>query len=357
MAEGDQDKSELPTSYKLTQARKKGAVAKGTDLGFLTASGVALGFLWWSGPQLAGEMSWQLRMALLSASTLAEGGQPLWVLARNLAWPLAGSLGLLLAALFLIVGTFEIVQTGFVITTHPLKPDFSRLNPAQGLKRLFSIRLLIETFKSTLKFVMYSAATWVILQQVMSDQLTLIVDGPTLVRVTAHAVLRLIAAFVGIALFFTLIDQIISRRQFATKMRMSRREVRREHREREGDPRLKQKRRQLHGEFVKASQSLANLKGADVLIVNPQHVAIALQYNRRRMIAPKVVSSGKDALALKLKGLALLYGVPVVEDRVLARRLFRQTRLNETIPDELFASVAQVYNRVRRDQRQTGNDV
>jgi flagellar biosynthetic protein FlhB len=131
-------------------------------------------------------------------------------------------------------------------------------------------------------------------------------------------------------------------------MRMSRREVRRELRDREGEPRLKQKRKQMHAEFVRLAQSVRNIRKADVLIVNPQHLAVALQYDPRTMTAPRVVSLGTGHLALRLKRLAFLYGVPTVENRPLAWAIYRKGALNMPIPEPCYRPVADIYNRIRK---------
>lgn len=351
MAESEQDKSEQPTNYKLRQARKKGAVARGMDLGFLTVLSVFLGYLWWMGAELNDQLAQQMRAAFRLAGSLSEGALPLWQLASELAWPLAKLVAMLLVGMLVVCGVFEVVQTGVVFSAHPLKPDFSRLNPAQGLKRVFSLRLLIETAKNVLKLAVYSGVAYVVIHGAMAEEGAVIYDGRSLMAAFARIGLRLLGAFALIALIFAVIDQVISRRQFLGKMRMSRREIRREHRDREGDPRLKQKRRKLHGDFVKVSQSLRNLKGADVLVVNPQHIAIALRYDPESMLAPKVVSAGVNSLAQRMKRLATLYGIPVFENRALARELHRRATLNETIPADCFAPVADIYNTIRRQMR------
>jgi flagellar biosynthetic protein FlhB len=157
----------------------------------------------------------------------------------------------------------------------------------------------------------------------------------------------LLLGFTAVALLFAVVDQLIVRRGFLKKMAMSRREVRRESREREGDPRLKQKRKQLHAEFSKLNQSLHNLKNADVVIANPDHIALALRYDRKTMQAPRVVSLGINRTAQHLKRMALLYGIPVVENRALARALYSRSALNKQIPDFCFKPVADVYNSLR----------
>jgi flagellar biosynthetic protein FlhB len=134
-------------------------------------------------------------------------------------------------------------------------------------------------------------------------------------------------------------------------MKMSRREIRRETRDREGDPRLKQKRKKLHAEFSKLRQSLHNLRGADVVITNPEHIALALRYDRATMQAPRIVSVGTDRIAQHLKRMALLYGIPVIENRALARALYSRTALNKEIPEQCFTAVAEIYNSLRMNSQ------
>lgn len=149
---------------------------------------------------------------------------------------------------------------------------------------------------------------------------------------------------------FAAVDQIIVRRQFLTKMRMSRREVRKEAKDREGEPRLKQKRKQLHREFTRASESLRNLRNADVLVTNPDHLAVGLRYQAQQMSAPQIVALGVDHLAQRLKRLAFCYGIPIIEDRALARQLYRPSALNRTIPETCYSKVAEIYNALRRSE-------
>jgi len=149
---------------------------------------------------------------------------------------------------------------------------------------------------------------------------------------------------------------LVSRRQFLKQMRMSRREVKREHRDREGDSRLKQRRKELHGQFAKTSQSLKGIRGADLVVVNPVHFAVALRYQPGVMEAPLVVSRGSHAVALRLRRLAFAYGVPVIVDPPLARRLFRASALSRPVPDALFRPVADIYLGLRR-QKEVATDV
>jgi flagellar biosynthetic protein FlhB len=318
---------------------------------------VVLAYLWIMGLPTAQGVARAVRIAILRSGELADDpNAPLSVIGPLFA-SVVPALLLMLAILSAVVLLFELLQTGIVFSAQPLKPDFSRLNPATGFKRLFSVRLLLELLKSILKMCFYGAAAYFVIRHALAADIGSVTDAHGLVALLARATFRLLAIFAVIALFFAVLDQLIVRRQFLKKMSMSRREIKREARDREGDPRLKQKRKKLHAEFSKLRQSLHNLRGADVVVTNPEHIAIALRYDRRTMPAPRIVSVGTNRIAQYLKRLALLYGIPVVENRDLARALYSGAVLNSYVPEHCFGPVADIYNTLRltAGQKQAGN--
>jgi flagellar biosynthesis protein FlhB len=348
MENSEQDKPEQPSSYKLNRARRKGMVARGTDLGFLSGLSAFLGFIWIFGAELGRVMTKAGLEALTGAASITEGRTALFAVCGAVLSPVLQPLELMAGTIFGTVLLLELLQTGPVFSTQPLKPDFNRLNPANNLKRLFSIRLLIETLKSVVKLTAYTALAYVVILEILDGGAAPAANARGVMALMHWAGLRLLAACALLAIVFGVIDQLITRRDFAKKMRMSRREMRQELKDREGEPRIKQKRKQLHSQFTKSRQSLRNLKNADVLITNPVHYAVALQFDAKTMWAPVVVSTGADLVAQHLKKLAFIYGVPTVEDRALARELYRRCELNKPIPESYFVSVAEIYNRLRR---------
>jgi flagellar biosynthesis protein FlhB len=350
MDEGELDKSEQPTPFKLMRGREKGTVARGTDLGFLTGLAAFLGFAWVAGRQFESSLNQAFRGALVGGPTLADGNNATLAAVAAMLSTIEAPVVLMAGTIFLVVLLFELVQTGGVFSSEPLKPDFSRLNPAKGLKRLFTVRLLLETAKNILKLCLYTTVVYLVVRGAIRSDAGTITDGRSLFAAMGQVAARLVACFVCVAFLFAALDQIIVRRQFLKKMRMSRREVRREARDREGDPRLKQKRRQLHAEFAKLSQSLRNLRGADVLITNPQHIALGLRYDRKTMHAPTIVSVGTNQFAQRLKRLAFIYGIPIVENRALAQELLRKSGLSRPVPEHCFRSVADVYNTLQKNK-------
>ncbi len=153
----------------------------------------------------------------------------------------------------------------------------------------------------------------------------------------------------GIAVVFVILDQLLVRGEFLKQMRMSRREVTRESRDREGDPRIKAKRKQLHIEFVKQSQGTGNLPGSDLVIVNPEHFAVALRYDPERMTAPTVSTKGRNRFALALKQEASRRAIPIMVRPKLARALYRDIAVNAEISAIHYETVAELYVELRRE--------
>lgn len=352
MENTEQNRSEKPTPFKLKKARERGSVARSMDLSFLTGSFALLAYLWIGGDALWVQISRAAERALVAAPNVSASGHEIMIVTAGVLTSMFRPLAFLCATTFLVVGLFEVAQTGFVFSTQPLKPDFSKLSPAKGFKRVFSVRTLIETAKTLLKLAVYAALVAIVLRIAWAVEGPAATDAGRLVQAMGHMGLRLLTFFVGAALVFALLDQWLVRREFLKQMRMSRRELRRESRDREGEPRIKQRRRQLHGEFVKMSQSLRNLRGADVLLTNPTHFAVALRYDPSSMEAPIVVSLGAHQFAQRLKALAFSYGVPIVPDPPLARALYRGCQLRQAVPAEYYGPVSRIYMTLRERQRE-----
>jgi len=342
----EQDKSELPTPFRLEKARKQGQIARGTDLAFMSATAAFVLYFAMQGPVLGAALTQAFRDSLVLAPNLADGPRPVLGAMGAVFGLVVRPVAFLVAAVFIAVLVLEVVQTGVVFTTEPLRLDFSRLNPASGLKRVFSLRLLLETAKTLAKFLVYGVLTWLAIKAAIALAELGLSGAPQLARAMERAGGGLLAAFLGAAVIFAALDQLVARRDYLKKMRMSRRDVKRESRDREGEPRLKQKRKSLHAEFVKASASLRNIRGADMLVTNPTHYAVALRYDPAKMEAPIVVSRGANRFALRLRRMAFLYGVVIVQNPPLARLLYR-CELNAPVPEAAYQVVAQLYRTVR----------
>lgn len=349
MAEQEQNRSEAPTPFKLQKAREKGMVARSAELGFLGGLVALAGFGAVAGPAMVSKIAELMRKSFSSGIARATDPVQAQTVIGDLAWAAFAPLALLGATIVTVVIFLEILQLrGLIFTAQPLKPDFNRLNPATGFKRLFSMRMLKETLKTVLKSAVYAVGGWFVVKDAIARFAIAANDGDRLAGALAGAGLRLIFVFIAIAIGFVILDQILVRGEFLKQMRMSRREVTREAKDREGDPRIKQKRKQLHAEFAKQSKGIGGLPGSDLVVVNPEHFAVALRYDPEQMAAPEVSAKGRNRFALALKQEAFRLGIPILERPPLARALFRACQAGKPVPPSTYEEVAELYIALRR---------
>jgi len=345
MSGGDQqEKSEQATPFKLDEARKKGQVPRSPELlSFM----MLLTFLlmlsaivrevcgvfaahshWWLGNAASLGKDW--------GNLLAQGSHSLRQLLDALL-PLLG--GLVLVAIL-----SNLIFNGPVFSFAPLKPDFKRLHPIQGLKRMFSRRMLVELLKVLVKGVLFALVLYYLFQGLLADLLDLASLAPLALPPTLQGLLMQVGfAVLMVMAAAMLFDIWYSRRDFARQMRMSRREVKDENRRREGDPEIRSRRRASQQELLQKAAALGKVKEADVIVTNPTHYAVALQYRPASMRAPVVVAMGRGLLALRIRSLARKHQVPVLRRPALARSLHSLARLDAAIPDITQNEVAQVY--------------
>jgi len=343
MAEQEQNRSEAATPFKLDEARKRGTVPKSIDINTLMILAAGTTALYFWGWRIA---SGELRLFTTIFSNAHQASFEIDDISVLLVHSLNDALALL-APLFIVVTVAAVLsnflQTGPVFSFFPLKPDFNRINPVSGFKRVFSFRLVIESIKSVLKFVILGTVLYFALQAAMPLLLRSFNVAPKAVGhvLFPQASTILIKLLVALALI-TAIDAVYSRWDFAKRMRMSRREIRDEVKRREGDPRVKSRLRELQREAVKRAKSLSRVKDADVLITNPVHLAIAIKYDRERIDAPLVIAKGAGFLASRMRDAARRYRVPVVENRPLARALFHKVAIEQAVPVEHYSTLARI---------------
>lgn len=342
--EQEQNKTEEATPFKLRKAREKGQVARGMDLGFvgslLAVTAVALV----GGQDYFAQLAQALRRSFLAGVETAKGPGDAMDLTQSLFSLALSPLLTLGIAILVILVTLELIQLrGFFFTTQPLKPDFRRLNPAKGLKRLFSMRMLKETLKNIFKMIVYSVAAWLVISAAVEKFAPTLSDAGRLAVAMESSLMRLLFVFIGLAIFFMVIDQMLVRREYRKQMRMSRREVTRETKDREGEPRFKQKRRDIHAQMRAQTEGLGKVAGSDLLIVNPDHYAVALRYDPQTMSAPEVRAKGQGHFAQLMKRKAQLLGIPMIPNVALARQLYADCVSGQFIQPQHFHAVAAIY--------------
>lgn len=348
------EKTEQATAYKLQKAKEKGQVSKSTELtvyiSLLLTSGL-ISLLW---PKQLKELE-ALCSSLLSMAahfsftvdTMQHLHHLLVTTVLGLWFPVA-----LTALLGIILGSMS--QTGLVWSPTALNPDFKRINPAHGFKKLYSMNTLFETLKSSVKLSSAPILIYCLLKKqippMMQTALTHQTPNPALLM---HFLLGISAELLLLLVLLALIDKRYTRWKFNKEQKMSKQEVKEEYRQREGDPKIKQKIKQVHMQLRQKTAALKQLKNADVIITNPTHLAIALKYERGSMPAPKVIYKAQDKLVSQVKDIAKRHNIPIMEHKVLARMLHHSIELNQYISKDLFPLVAQVFKELYQRQRGT----
>ncbi|MDG0856474.1 EscU/YscU/HrcU family type III secretion system export apparatus switch protein [Roseateles puraquae] len=348
MAEDSGDKTEQPTPKRLQDARKKGDVAKGREL---TSTATLLVWL------VAGALCLPLaaeRIAALCESLFARvasgwRAEGFGQVAALLGWQSIELALLLVAVLMLPVAVLgmlvEYLQAGPVLAFEKVAPKLENLNPAAGLKRMFSLDNLIELLKGILKTALLLAIGWAVARTLLPDamRLALSTDRPAqhLGALVWQGTVKTLAWTVGVFAGVAFLDFLWTRHRFTKKMRMSLRDIKQEMKESEGDPHLKQQRKQAHAEWSQRNQAAA-ARGASALIVNPTHVAIAIDFEPGRCPVPTVSAKGEDHVARAMREAAGEAGVPIVRNVPLARELLARCDEGEVVPPELFDVLAEV---------------
>ena len=341
MADQDIERNEQTTPFKLQKARQQGQTARSADATACAVFLVAMLFLSWQG------MAAAVALLQICRDVLAQAGRAeaaaLWPLAVATGTQAAGVLLPLFVALPLAAAVVCVAQTGMVFSFDPLQMDFQRVNPASGLKRLFSQRTLFDGLRACLKLVVLSAAAAIALSSLLPQfQALSALPAPAFL----HALLQDVASLgmkIGIALaVIAAADLLFTRREFDRKMRMSTREVKDEYKNREGDPRIRSRLRELRRELLKRSLAVRNTRTADVLVTNPTHYAVALRYVHGEMPAPQLVAKGAGQLAAAMRQIAARHRIVVVQNPPLARRLFREADIDAYLPPSFHAEVARI---------------
>ena len=350
MAE-DQDpsqKTEEPTQKRLADAERKGQVAKSQEVGhWFMILGITLALLMFA-PSVARDVGAGLRGFVAEPHAIAlDGGQlqlGLWRLIGGIGWALLPIMALFWAAAL----TSNLIQHKPVLSAHKLKPELSKISLVKGIKRQFSVRALMEFTKGILKIVIVGAVVAALMWPRMS-QLPLLVGYETVAILPLIRELALVM-LTGVLAVITLIavaDLVFQRYKHAESLRMTKQEVKDEHKQSDGDPMIKQRLRAIRMERARR-RMMAAVPEADVVITNPTHLAVALKYDAAKMAAPTLVAKGQDQLALRIREVATANDVPLVENPPLARALHQAVDLDQEIPMEHYKAVAEIIGYVMR---------
>ena len=340
--ESGQEKSELPTEKRLRDSREKGEAPRSKDLNS-TAIMILGGFgLMSFGPDMIEELKEIFKMGLsVSREDIMDHTKlPAFFAQVTTAalWAIAPFLALMLFAAL----SAPMILGGWVFSQKALIPDFKKLNPISGLKRIFSSKGLIELLKALGKFLVVASVASVLFYNI-SDDLIFLGEKPLLTGL-AEAGFYIFGSFIALSLGMVIIAAIdvpIQLMEHSKKLKMSKQEVRQEMRDTEGKPEVKGKIRSLQQQLAQA-RMMDDVPKADIIITNPTHYSIALRYDQISMRAPVVLAKGVDLVAMRIREIATENGISIVSSPQLARAIYASTKVQQEIPSPLYLAVAQV---------------
>ena len=339
--DSDLEKSEQPTDSKLKKAKEKGQIPRSRELTSLMILLVGILLFWIMGTHFVSKLKAIIQQAMLVAHRTDDDKQIIFNLINLLT---AGFWAILpiFVGLVIVAIIAPLSVGGLLFSLQSIKPNLGKLNPISGFKRLFSLRIFSELFKSILKVVLiaFAAALFLIhqfpnmlalpsmyLNNALSQVMQLLIYASLLI------VLALIP-MVGFDIFYQIWSNL-------KKLKMSKQEVKDEFKEQEGNPQIKGRIRQMQQAMARR-RMMKDVPKANVIVTNPTHYAVALQYDEKTMSAPRILAKGTDNIASKIKQIAQEHQIPQLEAPPLARALYRHGEIGKSIPAELYAAVAQI---------------
>ena len=343
----DTEKSEEPTQKRLDEALRRGDVVKSQEVNTWFVLGAAtLVLLSFSGEMSSG-INGMLRAFLSQAHAIPVDGRGLIVIMQKLGIGTIAAVALPLGILALAALAGNMVQHRLVWSGESLKPKLSKISPGAGFKRLFSKIALMNFIKGLMKLALVGAIMTVILWPKRNQLDGLVTMDPAVVLLLTRALsLDVLGAVVALLAIIAAADYLFQYRQWYNRLKMSLQELKDEFKQTDGDPHIKAKIRQLPLERSK-KRMMAAVPQASVIITNPTHYAVALQYDRG-MAAPVCLAKGLDNIALKIREIGTEHNIPIVENPPLARALYATVEVDEDIPPEHYKAVAEVIGYVMR---------
>ena len=352
------DKTEEPTSKKLTDTRNKGQVAKSQELAhaiqLLAMFLMIRAFAGTMGQRFLGVFHWIYGSVINDLLATEKGGfrtETINILFRDIYIQMFFLVIPFLAVGFIVGLLSNGLQFSFKVTTEPLKPKLDKFNPINGFKRIFSVRSLVNLLMSVAKIAIIAVIAYTALVDHINDIFVLY-------ELTVQQALALIGDIVistgirisAVYLVLGFVDLFYQRYKFNKDIKMTKQEVKDEYKNSEGDPQIKGRQRQRMRE-ASQRRMMQSVPQADVVITNPTHLAVAIKYDTEVSDTPIVTAKGEDYLAQKIKETASANGVDIVENKPLARALYTTVEIGQEIPQELYQAVAEVlayiYNKNR----------
>ncbi|WP_034915465.1 flagellar biosynthesis protein FlhB [Erwinia sp. 9145] len=340
--DSEEEKTESPTAHRLEKAREEGQIPRSRELTSVLMLVAGLSILWIGGESMARKLGAVLADGLnFNHSVVSDTSQMLHQIA-NLITQAVFALLPIMAGLVLVAIAAPMLLGGVLLSGKAIKFDLGKMNPIKGLAKLVSGQTAAELVKAILKAVLVGCVTWIYLHSHWPDMLRLISESPFIALASALNMIAMCSLLVVLGLTpmvgFDVFWQLYS---YFKGLRMTRQDIRDEYKQQEGDPHVKGRIRQQMRAAARR-RMMADVPKADVIVTNPTHYSVALQYDELKMSAPKVVAKGAGEIALRIRELGKEHRIPVLEAPPLARALYRHSEIGQHIPGTLYAAVAEV---------------
>lgn len=350
----DQERTERATPRKREEARKKGQVARSREVVSAAVLSACLICLYFQASGTMERLMNMMRSAFRRSIAVTLNADTVPALFSQTVLEVL----ILLAPLFLTVvlaglaaNTF---QVGFQITAESVTPKLSKINPQEGFKRLFSLQSFMELVKSVMKLAIVGFVAYLSVRSELNQIIPLMDQStPDIARFIGRISFRILGTTCVILAFLAVLDYAYQRWEHERSLRMSRQELKDETKETEGDPLIKSRIRRIQQEMAR-KRMMAAVPKADVVITNPTHLAVAIQYDPERMAAPTVVAKGRGFVAATIREVAERSGVPVIENKPVAQVLYKMVDVSGVIPENLYKAVAEILAfvyRLRENER------
>ncbi len=345
--EQDNEKTEDPTPQRREDFRKRGQVAQSKEIGTVLMLFACMLAIWFLARFFLGQLH-EVFTRSFSDYMVRSAREEDWIAAVKFAFFKSGLIVFPIAIIAWIAGAAStLLQIGFLNNEEALQIDFNRMNPVSGMQKIFSLRSLMEGFKAILKVTIVVTIVYMIFKsEVMMFPKLVGYDMPELMGYIGDLVLKLAGGVGVFMLGLAVFDFGYQKWDLEQKMRMTKQEVKEEMKSREGDPLVRARIRKLQRELA-TRRMMDDVKKADVIITNPTHIAVALIYSAE-LVAPKVLAKGAGEVAERIKALAKEHKIPIVENKPLARTIFKTIKIGQMIPRELYNAVAEVLSYVYR---------
>lgn len=352
--ENDDDKTEEPSQYRLEESRKKGDVASSRELNSVLLLAGSLLTLILCGvfvyETFTEYLDWLYRQDFRNVYTKEKFSD----IIKMTAWTIVKSVAPSFAASACLGFLAQFMQIGFLYSPEILNADIERINPLKGFSRLFSKKAIAETIKGIFKFLVIIIITYTVMKNNIGSFLGFLhAEAAESLQFGKYLMVKLgFAILLGLGII-ALADFAWEKWSYRKKMMMTKQEAKQEAKEKDGNPEVKNRIRQIQRQMSQ-KRMMDDVKKADVIVTNPTHISVALKYDGEMMVAPAVMAKGADHLALRIREIAKANDIPIVENIMLARTLYKTVKVGQGVPRTLYKAVAEILAfvyKLRRKQK------